>query len=147
MAIAVALTGPLYLWVARASDCRRVSVGARWWRFSPLIALVLVGAPVSASVALAQDVLPIDDAYHYRFFANGRHDGNYVEWWYFNFFDARQGVQAIFTYFIADPEDLSGRGLAQLVAYTSQGIVGGVGVYSPDSFSASYAQADAGAVA
>lgn len=124
----------------------RLSVGARWWRFRLLmpVALVLVSAPVFAPVAPAQDVLPIDDAYHYRFFANGRHDRNYVEWWYFNFFDARQGVQAIFTYFIADPEDLSGRGLAQLVsvAYTSQGIVGGVDVYSPDSFSASYAQAD-----
>ena len=104
--------------------------------------LVSRGAPVL--FASTEEVTPADDAFHYSQFADGRHDGHYAEWWYFNFFDQQNDIQAIFTYFIADPENRSGFGLAQMVAvaYTSQGIVSEVDVYSPSVFSASYDGAD-----
>jgi hypothetical protein len=85
-----------------------------------------------------------DDAYHYHLFADGQHDANYLEWWYFNVFDVRQDLQAIVTYVISDPANLSGRGTAQVVAvaYTPQGTVSAVDVYAPDRFVASEEQAD-----
>lgn len=92
----------------------------------------------------AGGVAPADDAYHYRYWADGSHDGNYTEWWYFNLFDDRRDLQAIFTYLVTDPENLTGRGMAQLtaVAYTAQEIVSANDIYPPDSFSASYVRAD-----
>ncbi len=115
----------------------------RQWFSGMLGVLLLVHLWVFAYVP-AEDVLLTDDAYHYRFFADGRHDANYIEWWYFNVFDPQQEVQAIFTYAIADPQNRAGIGLAQVVAvaYTSQGVVSAVDGYSPDLFSASYEQAD-----
>lgn len=109
-----------------------------------LATLLLASPSASASPPLASDVSLADDAYHYAYFANGRHDANYIEWWYFNFFDAAQDIQAIFTYFIADPEDLSGQGLAQMVALvdTPDGTASAIDVYPVEAFSASYEQAD-----
>jgi hypothetical protein len=85
-----------------------------------------------------------DDAYHYRLFADGQHDANYLEWWYFNVFDARQNLQAIVIYLISDPANLSGHGMAQVVAvaYTPRGIVSAVDVYAPDRWAASDERAD-----
>ncbi len=107
-------------------------------------ALLAAGLSPPASVAEGQGVSLADDAYHYRDWADGHHDVNYIEWWYFNLFDSQQNLQAIFTYFVADPTNLAGIGLAQLtaVAYTPNGIVSLNDVYSPDVFSASYDQAD-----
>jgi len=33
-------------------------------------------------------------------FADGQHDQDYIEWWYFNLFDAVQNIQIIFAYSI-----------------------------------------------
>jgi predicted secreted hydrolase len=109
-----------------------------------LLGLLLIGSSAFGGFAAAEDVALADDAYHYRYWADGRHDNNYIEWWYFNLFDAEQDLQAIFTYLVADPENRSGRGLAQIaaVAYTTQGIVSEIDLYPPNLFSASYAQAD-----
>jgi len=105
---------------------------------------LLVGPSALSSFAPADDVGLTDDAYHYRFWADGQHDGNYIEWWYFNLFDAEQDLQAIFTYFIADPDNRSGHGLAQVaaVAYTAEGTISAIDLYPPQLFSASYDQAD-----
>lgn len=53
-------------------------------------------------------------------------------------------MQAIFTYIIADPENRSGHGSAQVVAvaYTVQGIVSASDGYLPALFTASYEQAE-----
>jgi hypothetical protein len=95
-------------------------------------------------LAAAGDVLPIDDAYHYQDWADGHHDSTYTEWWYFNFFDAQQNVQAIFTYFVTDPANLTGHGLAQIaaVAHTPGDTIAAIDVYQPEMFSASDKQAD-----
>ncbi len=108
------------------------------------LALLVGGLPGLGSLAAAEDALPADDAYHYRDWADARFDGTYTEWWYFNFFDAQRNLQAIFTYFVIDPANLTGHGLAQVavVAYTPGGVIGGVDVYPPNAFSASYERAD-----
>jgi hypothetical protein len=100
-------------------------------------------SPVSPT-ALEADVRLVDDGYHYQAFADGQHDSHYLEWWYFNLFDAAQGLQAILTYAITDPDNRSGHGVAQVVAvaYTAQGIVKAIDGYAPDRFAASTVQAD-----
>lgn len=48
---------------------------------------------IATSPAAAQTAAPVtrqDDAYHFRSFQDGRHDGRYAEWWYFNLVDAEQ---------------------------------------------------------
>jgi hypothetical protein len=109
-----------------------------------VLGLLVASVSPAVPVAVAQDVPPADDAYHFRYWADGRHDANYIEWWYFNLFDAQQNVQAVFTYFVADPANLTLYGVAQLVAvaYSPAGIVSVVDSYSSDSFSAAYDKAD-----
>lgn len=115
-------------------------------RFVAILATVLLVAGLSAPVshAAGPPVGPADDAYHYRDWADGHHDINYIEWWYFNLVDPQQDVRAIFTYFVADPANIGGIGLSQLtaVAYTATGIVSANDVYPPDAFEASYHRAD-----
>jgi hypothetical protein len=113
-------------------------------------AAVTIGAALLALTvsighgATVSGVTVADDAYHYSEWAGSGHDVNYTEWWYFNLFDAEHNLQAIFTYFIADPANLAGIGQSQLtaVAYTSTGIVSVNDVYAPDAFSASPDDAD-----
>jgi hypothetical protein len=109
-----------------------------------LVFLLIMGSSAFASHLSEERVLLSDDAYHYRYFADGQHDGNYIEWWYFNFFDAVQDIQIIFTYSIVDPEDYSGLGQAVVnaVVYTPQDIIHEMEIFSTDRFSASYCQAD-----
>jgi hypothetical protein len=114
------------------------------WFFAVVISFMLLGWSPLGALTAVEDVTLADDAYHYRGWADGHHDANYIEWWYFNLYDAQQQVQAIFTYFITDPENRSGHGVAQMVAvaYTSQGIVSEIDAYSPNRFFASSDQAD-----
>lgn len=103
-----------------------------------------MAAPAVGPRAQSDDVIPTDDAYHFSAWADGRQDAFYTEWWYFNFFDARSGVQGIFSYFITNPGDLLDGGRARMaaVAYTGQGIVSAVDPYPRAAFSASEVQAD-----
>ena len=102
----------------------------------------LLGVPIFATEG--QGVTASDDAYHYPSWAGGQHDGNYIEWWYFNFYDAQQNVQGIFSYFITDPQNLTGFGQAQVaaVAYSQSGVVSEVDTYPVSAFSASSDQAN-----
>ena len=85
-----------------------------------------------------------DDAYHFASFADGRHDGNFAEWWYFNLVEPEQGVQAIFAYSVVDPANKTGRGLSSVlaVAYVAGGPHQEGAYLPPDSFAASGDQAD-----
>jgi predicted secreted hydrolase len=85
-----------------------------------------------------------DDAYHYAEWADGRQDVAYTEWWYFNVFDARSGVKAIFSYFVTDPADKLGQGQSRMVAvaYTPRGVVSAIDGFAPGAFSASDRRAD-----
>ena len=93
---------------------------------------------------LAAGPSPADDAFHYSSWSGGPYDATYTEWWYFNFFDARSGVQAIVSYFVTNPANLYGAGRVQLaaVAYTAQGVVSEVDAYPPEAFAASGQRAD-----
>lgn len=61
--------------------CRRLTweSGQTLWFSGMLGVLLLVGPSVCALAAPEADVLLADDAYHYRLFADGQHDGNYLE--------------------------------------------------------------------
>jgi len=109
-----------------------------------LVLLLIMYSSVLAFNSSEEPVPLSDDAYHYRYFADGQHDENYIEWWYFNFFDAVQDIQIIFTYSIIDPENYSDLGQAMVVAvaYTPQDVISETDVFSTEKFSASYEQAD-----
>jgi hypothetical protein len=91
-----------------------------------------------------QGVTGADDAYHYASWSGGQHDGSYIEWWYFNFYDAQQNMQGIFSYFVTDPQNLTGFGQSQVAAviYGSGGVVSEVDIYPVTAFSASSQQAN-----
>jgi hypothetical protein len=85
-----------------------------------------------------------DDAYHFAAFADGRHDGNFAEWWYFNLVDPDHGVQAIFTYAVIDPAQRTRLGMASVLAvvYAAGGPLQEGAYLPPDSFAGSADQAD-----
>lgn len=102
-----------------------------------LLMLVSVG-PSTATDALAE-VYPGDDAYHYSDFRDGKHDANYIEWWYFNLFDDTSDIQIIFHYSIINPDNILDFGLAGVGAtvFTAEGIISEMDTFSTDSFYAS----------
>jgi hypothetical protein len=106
------------------------------------VAFLLLVFPI---LAAGQDVSPSDDAFHYASWAGGQHDGNYIEWWYFNFYDTQQNLQGIFSYFITDPQNLTGFGQSQIAAvtYSANGMVSEVDTYPVTAFSASGQAANA----
>ena len=109
---------------------------------SGILFLCVAGAALADAGAPA--VSRQDDAYHFAAFADGRHDGLFAEWWYFNLVDAEQGVQAIFAYSVVDPSDRTGRGLSSVlaVAYVPGGPVQQGAYLAPAAFTGSTEQAD-----
>ena len=88
------------------------------------------------------------DAYHLFYWLGTAHLAGYTEWWYFNFYDEAHNVQAIFSYLINNPLNLSGGlfpiGVSDMaaVAYTPAGIVTESDYFFTSSFSAQYDQAN-----
>lgn len=113
-------------------------------RVSPLLLLV---APmlIAQSLGYAQGpVTEADDAYHFKYWEGSPYNAAYNEWWYFNLYDEANNLQAIFTYQVADPLDLTGEGVADLTSVIYQGtnIITESDLYPLTSFTASYAAAD-----
>ncbi len=111
----------------------------------PTLSVLLLG---SGAFAQSSAVSKTDDAYHLFYWLPTSHLADYTEWWYFNLYDSSNNVQAIFSYLINNPFNLSG-GLAPLgisemgaVAYTPGGIVTEADIYLTPSFSAQYAEAN-----
>ena len=103
--------------------------------------------PILSRSALAGEpaaVLPSDDAYHFAAWSGGALDPLYTEWWYFDLFDARTGLKAIFSYFVQDPSGLAGPPRVQMVAvaYTGQGMVRALDAYPVAAFDAMASRAD-----
>jgi hypothetical protein len=98
----------------------------------------IVGAPAPTADA------PAPDAYHYPDWKDGRHDALYTEWWYFNLHDEAAGVDAIFSYFVTNPDDILGNARVQMVAvaYTRDATVSAIDPYPASAFEASTEQAD-----
>jgi hypothetical protein len=100
---------------------------------------VLLGPFAAARFAQTS---PSDDAYHYEYFQDRRHDASYIEWWYFNLFS--MDIQCVISYPVINPDDILKRGLAGVtaVAYTEDGIVSEADYFAPDQFHGSYDNAD-----
>jgi hypothetical protein len=84
------------------------------------------------------------DAYHFKYWEGSPLNAAYNEWWYFNVYDAKDGLHAFFTYQVADPLNLTGEGGGDLTAVVYQGsnIVTESDLYPLSAFSASYSAAD-----
>jgi hypothetical protein len=110
--------------------------------FALILALALATTPVAGQTSLP--ATRSDDGYHFRSFQDGRHDGRYAEWWYFNVVDVEQQFEAAFAYSIVDPSNRSGLALSSLLAvvYTPAGHIQQLVSASPDAFQASEQQAD-----
>jgi len=96
----------------------------------------------------AQSSVPeFADAYHFNYWLGTTHLSAYTEWWYFNVYDSSNNVQAIFTYFINNPLNLSGGifplGVSEITAaaFAPGGIVNEADIYLTPSFSANYTNA------
>src|SRR5579875_2240450 len=95
-----------------------------------LFVLALYAPPLEAQTqSPSLIVTEATDGYHLLGWLGSSHPQDYTEWWYFNVYDSTNNVQAIFSYLINNPFNLSG-GLAPLgisemtaVAYTPEGIV------------------------
>ena len=104
-----------------------------------ILLITLLSTPlVSQARALAEEVSLADDGYHYSEFDDDEHDESYIEWWYFNFYDEANDIKGVFTYGIADPEDLSGFGTANVIAviFAPEGIFQENDNYPVSAFSA-----------
>jgi len=111
----------------------------------PAISLLIVSGNAFAQ---SGNVSEADDAYHLLYWLPTGQLPNYTEWWYFNVYDSANHVQALFSYLINNPLNLSGGllpiGFSEMaaVAYTPNGIVNEMDPYLTLSFSAQYGQAD-----
>lgn len=56
---------------------------------------------------------PHDDRWHYMDYRDGKHDGNYIEWKYFNF--VQPGCAGYIIYYLMDPEKGTGMGGGRVV--------------------------------
>jgi hypothetical protein len=83
-------------------------------------------------------VTEASDGYHLLGWLGTSHLSDYNEWWYFNVYDTTNNIQAIFTYQIANPLNVSGLGVAELstAVYTSGGILVDGSAYFTTAFSA-----------
>ena len=89
-------------------------------------------------------VTATDDAFHYRDWQGTPYDGAYTEWWYFNLYDQRQDLEAIFSYQVVDPANVAGLGtaFASAAVYHGSDIVNTFYLAPLSSFEASYSAAN-----
>ncbi len=61
-----------------------------------------------------------DDAYHYKYSLDGINDHLYTEWWYFNVYNMDR--QFMVSYLLLDPGNLTGIGVAEVLAIVYDGM-------------------------
>jgi len=90
------------------------------------------------------DVTAKDDAFHYKYWEGTSYDGAYTEWWYFNLYDKKEDLQAVFSYQVVDPANVTGQGTAFVgaAAYKGDNIVTTFDLVPLASFEASYSAAN-----
>jgi hypothetical protein len=107
--------------------------------------LLFALAVIPESSAYAQEpVSEANDGYHFKFWQGSPYNAAYTEWWYFNLYDVKNDIQAIFTYQVADPLNLTGQGGGDMTAVVYQGkaIIPESDLYPLSSFTASYSAAN-----
>lgn len=99
---------------------------------------VLFLLSLHAQTTASLPVTEVSDGYHLLGWLGSTHLTDYNEWWYFNLYDSSNNVQAIFTYQVANPLNVSGLGIAELstAVYTSEGILVDGDAYFTPAFSA-----------
>ena len=109
-----------------------------------LFSTVCAGFAQTAASVSQTAVSEADDAYHLKYWEESPANAFYNEWWYFNLYDVNNDIQAIFTYQVADPLNLTGEGVADLTAVVYQGknIISESDLYPLSAFTASYTPAD-----
>jgi len=108
---------------------------------------LIIAAVVTGPSGYAKDhVKAADDAYHFQSWEGSPYNAAYTEWWYFNLYDAKHDLQAIFSYQIVDPLNLTTHGLSYVAAVVYQGnqIIPGISFYPPSLFHASDSAANVG---
>src|ERR1700733_2849258 len=113
----------------------------RIYHFLSLITLV---AMAESSIYAQAPVSEAADGYHFKFWEGSPYNAAYTEWWYFNLYDVKDDIQAIFTYQVGDPLNLTGEGGGDMTAVVYQGktIIPESDLYPLSSFTASYSAAN-----
>jgi hypothetical protein len=117
-------------------------------RFSRTTLAIAILLSARNAPGQAQNVPEASDAYHFRYWQATANLANYTEWWYFNVYDSSNNVQAIFTYLVNNPSNMSGGlfpvGISEMaaVAFTNNGIVSETDAYFTNSFAAAYDKAN-----
>ena len=109
--------------------------------FLILVSLVVVA---ESSIHAQEPVSEADDGYHLKYWEGSPYNAAYTEWWYFNLYDMKDNIQAIFTYQVADPLNLTGQGVGDMtvVVYNGEEIIPESDLYPLSSFNASYSAAN-----
>ena len=84
-------------------------------------------------------VTEAEDGYHFQNWQGSPFNAAYTEWWYFNLYDVKDNIQAIFTYQVADPLNLTGEGGGDMtvVVYQGNNVIPESDLYPLSSFTAS----------
>ena len=106
--------------------------------------LAALSVAAQSSLHAQQHVSEINDAYHFKYWQGSPYDAAYTEWWYFNLYDKKDDLQAIFTYQVADPLNLSrqGGGDMTMVVYQGDKTITEGDFYPLSLFKASYSAAN-----
>ena len=118
----------------RAKNGRAVSAAA-----ALLVATAFASFGQTLSAIDGPALAPADDGYHFQYWEGSPYNAAYNEWWYFNIYDVKDDIQAIFTYQVADPLNLTGHGVSDLTAVVYQGknIIPESDLYPLSAFTAS----------
>ncbi len=106
---------------------------------------VCIVAATCVQSAPAQNRVPLaDDGYHLKYWEGSPYNAAYTEWWYFNLYDAKKDIQAIFSYQVVNPLSLGGPSVSYVaaLAYKGNEIIPGIDFYPSSLFSASYSEAN-----
>lgn len=106
--------------------------------------LVVLFAMAESLLHAQGPVTKADDGYHFQSWKGSPYNAAYNEWWYFNLYDEKHDIQAIFTYQVADPLNLTGFGISDITAvvYHGKDIVAESDLYPLSSFKASASAAN-----
>ena len=105
---------------------------------------VVLFAMAESHMFAQERVSEANDGYHFQSWEGSPYNAAYNEWWYFNLYDVKNDLQAIFTYQVADPLNLTGEGLSDMtvVVYQGKKTVVESDLYPLSSFTASSSAAN-----
>ncbi|HSU32686.1 MAG TPA: hypothetical protein VLJ11_15760 [Bryobacteraceae bacterium] len=106
---------------------------------------LLIAAMVAVQAGYPQNRVTLtDDAYHLKYWEPSPYNAAYTEWWYFNLYDTKNDIQAIFSYQLVNRLNLITPGLSYVAAVVYKGdqFIPAVDLYPAVLFNASYSAAN-----